>query len=748
MTNLSKINGIAFAVTLLAAGTAHAFSPVAPSGLDAKCSGVVVDLSWEWGNAGSPVSAFGFEGDEFPADCEVRSTAPEPEATWGPYSFEGAEETLAHGGDYAAILMMGYDDHENPSENHQDEWLVLKPGVGAVYMDFWYYLHPQLLDDGGWQAFPDHYYVQISRDNGASWTELWDGRWDMGNVDAVQQASLFLGEPTDENTLVAFNAVSAPEESLYYLWAVDDVEFLGIGDSPMPTRLKAAASADGMRTALKSLPLKRDFSPSASAARVNRAPQSEWLNNGLTTYRIYMNGTKVADYLKARHFTEFSMKEPGTYEYRVMAWNEAEDREYEAASVMVEVGEFEFGKPRNVRASYEEMGNGKYSVNVSWDVPASDLQPSHYLVYLNGKSIGWLDPEEQLSMGQSGLYKGIYTFGVEAAYEYPEGTSDRICVSVAPGTVYGVDDLRVTPSGNDRVIEWKTPAGAETAPVAYDVYRGDELIAGRIADCAYTDVNVPAGDYYYNVHAVYADGEVSLPVSASAQAGASAVETLPIRETFDNGHLPANWEVSLVDPRETVKDMYAWRFDNWFDIKLPADCGVEGGFASVSGIAAGMNKLETHLVTPPFEVTEEDGAILKYTKYYTDEKPGPSGAAQALLLVTADNGDTWMDIEDAAGTENGKCEIDLSYLAGSTVRVRWSFLSRNSGVFAIDNVEILTKAQNGVVSAVTSASDKVSVFTPDGIAVASGISRAGVSGLPAGLYIVVSESGATKVFVK
>lgn len=92
-------------------------------------------------------------------------------------------------------------------------------------MDFWYYIHPQLLEDGAYSEFPDHYYVEVSYDNGEFWSELWDARWDMGSADDVRQASLFLDQPADENTLVRFRAVSAEEEGLYYLWAIDDVAF-------------------------------------------------------------------------------------------------------------------------------------------------------------------------------------------------------------------------------------------------------------------------------------------------------------------------------------------------------------------------------------------------------------------------------------------------------------------------------------------------------------------------------------------
>ncbi len=727
-------------------GQAHAFTPVAPGNLSAKCSGIVVDLSWEWGNAGQTVSAFGFEGDDFPENCEIKTTHPEPECNWITYSFEGAEETFAHSGDYVAMLMMGSETEADPA-NHQDEWLVLKPGAGAVYMDFWYYLHPELLEVGGFRDFPDHYYVHISRDNGATWTELWDGRWDMGDVDAVQQASLFLGEPTDDNTLVAFNAVSDELTSLYFLWMVDDVEFLS-ADEKVLTNLKATArKSEARKAAPRDLALMRGFKPAAGAEKAPRREPSEWLNNGLTTFRIYAGNMMVADYLKARHFTEYSAKDPGMYEYRVMAWNEAENREYEAASVMVDVTEFEFAAPRNPKASYEPSGDDRYAVSVAWEAPEGDLQPSHYVVYLNGKSLGWLDPAEELSMGQTGLYKGLYNFEVEAVYAYPEGVSARVSASAAPGTVMGVGNLRVTASGTGHVIEWDAPRDVEPAPVAYSVYRGDVALSESTPELSFTDADAPEGLYSYHVHAIYADGQVSLPASQPAPGNRTASATLPFKETFDNGHLPANWETELVDPNGTVKDMYSWRFDNWFGIEVPAEMGVSGGFASVSGIAAGMNKLESHLITPAFEVGE-DGAILKYDQFYLDELPGPSGAAQAQLSATGNNGTTWIELENVALVDNGNVEVDLSDFAGNTVRVRWSFLGRKSGVLAVDNVEIASASQNGVTSVTVDAPSTVDVFTPSGTAVARGIAPERVAQLPAGLYIVVSGTSASKTVVR
>lgn len=205
---------------------AAAFTPAAPGNLKADVNGIIADLSWDWGNAGEPTLAESFEADAFAAPWSVKNTysfGTSAGGNWEIFSFEDYEGTaLSHDGVRAALIRMAEEcDYEDLTTLHQDEWLMVRPGKGAVYLDFWYYIYPELLEVGGYQDFPDHYYVKISRDNGSTWTELWDARWDMGGVDAVQQASLFLGEETDENTIVAFNAVSGPEESLYFLWTVD-----------------------------------------------------------------------------------------------------------------------------------------------------------------------------------------------------------------------------------------------------------------------------------------------------------------------------------------------------------------------------------------------------------------------------------------------------------------------------------------------------------------------------------------------
>lgn len=742
MVNKSLLTAFALGMALCA--SAATSEPVAPGNLKADVNGVIVNLNWEWGNAGKVLVSHDFDNDEFPPEgVELKNTYSDAEGNWLTYSFaEDEEPNLTHSGSTVAMLMMGGSDISDPN-NHQDEWMIFHPGAGAVYMDFWYYIYPMLLEDGAYQDFPDHYYVKISRDGGNSWTELWDARWDMGAVDAVQQASLFLGEPADENTLVAFQGLSAEDQGLYYLWAVDDVSFTaadGTATSPQ-LRTDVRPAPERLSASLAGMATHRTFTP-ADSARVRKAPASEWLNAGNTTYRVYLDEEIVSDYLKARHFTEYSNKSAGKHTYRVVAWSEAKDKEYDSSSVTVDIDEMHFAPARNLKVSAKETASGSYEIEGTWEDAQGDMKPDYYEVKINGKNFGRVDYGEEYAVGQSGLFKGVYTFSVAAVYTFPDGTSEPLSVIVSPGTVMPPAQLKVEQDGTSNRLTWTTPV-ADPAPVKYDVYRGDKLLQSGLTATEYNDAEVPADSFFYNVHAVYTDGTVSLPASVAAPQAAAPYTSLPLLQNFDNGHLPVGWSLQLVDSNNSVKDMYNWRFDNWFGFNVPDGTGLIGGFASVNAPAAGMNRLECNLITPMLAVG--DDCKVTFTKYFTEEKPGPSGPAQFVLQKSTDGGEYWEDVADLVTADNGTLQYVIPD-AGKRVKLRWSFLGRNSGFAAIDNV-VITDAGTGSVSGVTSDPHIASVFTPQGILVTADAEA--FRALPSGIYIVRLTDGTTrKILVK
>lgn len=737
------------AMTVATAATASAFTPVAPSPLKAEVNGMLVELSWEWGNAGKATLSEGFENEQFPpASWKIQKGNTHDEyANWMQFDFSQEDMKLNHGGDKAAILQMAMvGDDDNLSTYHQDEWLICKPGTGAVYMDFWYWLHPEILEYGGIQDFPDHYYVMLSRDNGDTWYELWDGRWDMGETDAVQQASLYLGEPSDENTLVAFRAESGQEMSLHSLWAIDDVEFF-TAEENAERKLNVTSKKRAPFKMPEGLKTHRKFTPAPGAKKIARIPQSEWLNDGNTTFRVYIDGELVKDYLKARHYTDWSTKEEGDHEYKVLAWSEAEDTEYPAAVETVHIDKYVFEAPVNVQAYSEETPDGRYTVRVKWDAPEGNVEPDHYNIYINNKFYGYIDSFEELSVGQSGLYKGVYKFEVESAYLFPEGTSERIASYTFPGTVPTPVNVKVVADGSKGVVTWEKPTG-DLKLEGYRIYRNDEILADNLKELTYTDSKPLAGTNIYSVHAIYADSKVSLPECASLTVEGKPEFSLPYTETFDNGHLPYGWEIELVDPNKTIKDMYSWRFDNWFDTPVSTP-GFEGNFASVSSVAAGMNRLITYLYSPEFYIPTNEPYMLSFIKHYTDNLSGPLGSAEFKVQITANDGELWNDLEDLKAKVNGERQLALDTYAGRNVRFRWYFFGRNSGEAAIDKVCVKAGVANGIDDINdTDPAIRYDAYTTDGICVATGISRADADNLPAGIYLLRGNGKTVKVAVK
>lgn len=681
----------------------------------------------------------------------------DPECSWIRYQFAEDEDiNLAHSG--SGIMMIQPFDSEQPdAENQQVESMITHPGNGAVYMDFWYYLYPTLLEDGADRNFPDHYYVEISRDNGENWTELWDGRWDMGNEDAVQQASLFLGEPADENTLVRFRAVSGEEESLYYLWAVDDIEFFSASDTQAAPSLRAAraeAAKTRISTAIAGLKTHRQFTPSGEKITDRRRiPQEEWANAGNTSWRISLDGEPVFNYLKARHYTDASASEGGQHTYSVCAWSEKDDREYAAATIDVNIEKFDFRAPTNVQAYCEpyEQEPGKYAVGVRWSDPEGEYYPYQYIVNINGKLLGMMPYGEEYDISQI-LPHGVYEIEVMSNYVNPDGYSEPIRARVAAGTVLNPYDLKAEEQGNGYLLTWAAPEGPE-APAAYTVYRGDEEIASSCTELTYLDSDVPDGKYTYSVHAVY-PAEVSLPAEVKVVKGELAPVALPISTRFDKGHLPAGWDTELVDTYNRVKDMYGWRFDNWFGTIWPwnADSratGMSADFASISGVAAGMSRIESYIISPDFNVT--DKTAVSFTKYFEDNDPGPSGRAMARLQISIDGGESWNDLlEWDSQDETSLTDLSASLASyyDCTARLRWGFTGRNSGIAALSNVLISDASGVDNILGGNASAILPDVYTLQGICVARAASAEKIAQLPAGIYLLRTPASTRKIVVK
>ncbi len=146
-------------------------------------------------------------------------------------------------------------------------------------------------------------------------------------------------------------------------------------------------------------------------------------------------------------------------------------------------------------------------------------------------------------------------------------------------------------------------------------------------------------------------------------------------------------------------------------------------------------------------VIPAEGATLSFNCSYADDKMGPTGSAQFLLMASPDNGTNWYELKNLAASADGVVTTDLADYAGTTSMIRWSFLCRNSGEAAIDNVQI-TAGSSAIVTVGTDSSDRVSIHTPSGVTVARNVTRDRISTLTPGIYLISSGGKTTKIMVR
>ncbi|MCX6284449.1 MAG: choice-of-anchor J domain-containing protein [Bacteroidetes bacterium] len=152
----------------------------------------------------------GFEEPYFPPpawDRIINNTA----ASWSHTAI--SSPMGVHSGDYSAGLFWDY--------NAQDEWLIARNIYVNGTLKFWSFAYQG-------STHGDHYYVKASTDHGQSWVTLLDmsalppypgqGGYNHWQEPYVIDMSPYLGDVID----IAWNAVDANGQGLWYYWAIDD----------------------------------------------------------------------------------------------------------------------------------------------------------------------------------------------------------------------------------------------------------------------------------------------------------------------------------------------------------------------------------------------------------------------------------------------------------------------------------------------------------------------------------------------
>jgi hypothetical protein len=187
----------------------------------ANTSGTAVDLSWQAPDPNAVEITESFEVDFFPpADWTQVVTN-----TGGPNS-SGIYNTFCR---FGAVTIGG--EPANPTDGnyqsglywdygHQDEWLITPsfncPPAGYLNFDSYVYL-------GSTNA--DHYYVQVSTDNGNTWTPIWDASAQTGGWNYyASPINIDLSVYSGLQIQLAFNATDGPtNDGLWYVWFFDNI---------------------------------------------------------------------------------------------------------------------------------------------------------------------------------------------------------------------------------------------------------------------------------------------------------------------------------------------------------------------------------------------------------------------------------------------------------------------------------------------------------------------------------------------
>lgn len=696
--------------TLLALPVSAQSTLPAPTNLRAEADYNKVTLTWDRGEKRDTLFYEGFEGDTFPAaNWSVKTTNTyDALYSWFAYPTDEIKENAENYADWihsgkksAAILFDDACPHDDGTSAVQNEWLTVN-AADSKYISFYTYIDPQLKEWGIDPKFPDHYYVKVSHDNGTTWEELWDARYDSDGSSGWQYVTLYIGNSQKDKSLVAFQAVgdtTNTESGLYFSWVIDDVTFYAYDTEITPTAANANAVAP-----LAGRATHRAYVPSGlKAARPQRKAATIVPTE---CYNVYLDDKLIAKHIKTQTYTETSTKKAGTHTYAVAAVSVSEDMVSDKAEVQVDIKESTTNSPTNVRLSYNVNAKNPatYDITLSWDAPEGDRQPAYYNTYCNGALFGGYLTD--MSVGQSSVAKGVYTYSVVAVYENPDSESEPASDVISVGTRNTVRSLTATCGTDGKyTLVWEAPKASDYSTKDYAVYRGNELL-GNTSETNFTDALSPEGLYDYSVKVVYADGVMSLPLSVSVQNGTVPTYSLPFSEDFSGGLKPANWTVEKVDGK--MKDNYLWRFDNWYD--LPVSGGnFDSDFASVASSMAGYTNVFTTLDTPPIVQNAKDGEHT-FIEFDMDYEQG--GRTSTAGLYYSFNGEEWAAIEDVfdgyapeeltegvtSRPEHRIYEVTNCFPDnGTPVYFAWKYNGKQAYHIAIDNVKIYnTTSPDGI----------------------------------------------------
>jgi hypothetical protein len=215
---------------------------------------------------------------------------------------------------------------------------------------------------------------------------------------------------------------------------------------------------------------------------------------------------------------------------------------------------------RNTTASF----SAAYTGNIRRDVThmtGSSRSLAGYKIYRDGLEIGEVfDPAELTYLDDSGLDAGDYDYYVTAIYTNPDAESEpsnEVTVTVTLPAPTGVTTATVAVV--NVMVQW-TQMTDTRAVESYVIYR-DGVEVGTSTSGLFIDLNVPTGDYIYNVAAIFTGDHEGAWSDDVPHQQVNAENTLPlVTELSGNYPNPFNptttIKFSLNTPEKTLIEVY------------------------------------------------------------------------------------------------------------------------------------------------------------------------------------------------
>ncbi len=283
---------------------------------------------------------------------------------------------------------------------------------------------------------------------------------------------------------------------------------------------------------------------------------------GVAGYRVLRDGSLVdvvAD--GSTRLVEVGLTEGGTYAYRVVAYDAADNASAPSDAASVTVPDVTApSTPLDLRA-----GSGTTSVPLTWRASSDNIGVTGYVVYRDGLPVAspagtataWTDTAP---VGQT---RHRYRITARDAAGNESGLSNEVERSLVDVTPPGTAQLSASRTGFTVRLTW-TPASDDTGVVGYDVYRGGTLI-GTTTGSPYTDSTPPLNQSStYTVRAKDAAGNVgaaSNPVTVAVPRDTTA-PSRPTGLTATPGatgtrQITVRWNASTDNSR--VQSYYLYR---------------------------------------------------------------------------------------------------------------------------------------------------------------------------------------------